>query len=759
MVYCFIISLFLSHANLFCNSHDDYTFSKPSSKKITKPTPKMISEETNNYLYAYGAYLYYLPNTDGLGYAITGVNQTTTNTMLGINKGDYLFPDQHPGSGFKVGLGGQLGYDKMIVETNFSNWQSHNLTKNQGSGDCSSALFNGTYYADNNNIALWNNQINTTQSPDQNPLPLTYSYTDWTQKFFLFNFVIKADKLIGSSFIIRPQIGALYAYTKELYDINYVFDQTAPFAIVNGLYNAKIFSSQKAHSIGPKVGLTSLFYPLDNWALFGQFFCTPALNRFKMQTEECATYNQQTAPNTILDDVLIFNVEHKNYSITPIIELGLGLEANLNLFSTPSKIIIGFDQKYFFSHNYIKPPDFNSLYTPGNYSVMGLNLSASFTPFSNKINEHEALDKTKTFLHPHYRRPKNKIGISLEGEILYPKPAVEGLAYAVNGINLFNFVLNNTDYLDPGKVYNPQFTKEFAFKGAINAHLKYAALDICAECFILPQIQVSSPTTQFKAWSDPLVSNQAQALWFQDFSSFNLQGLFGDIFFGDEILQEASSNYTLYLQKFNLFHSSNFLLKKHLSFQTKFGLTFLKQKQTYDINYNYLDILLTSMSIDVKNKQYLRAIGPSFKINSSFFLANFFAFYGDLELSAPYGRVKIQSNADVTATDNSVNPPVFLGSTNYWSIENKVLQIFPCIIGEGGIKLMIWGKEHSNALSISAGYNSQAFLSNNFMQPIVNANTGWQMGVNNDLSSGGYMNNSKGTLGLSGFIFRVGAKF
>lgn len=373
MAYCFFLSLIFFCFSLVADSSKDCTFARPTTKKHHKPSPIIITEETNNLFYVFGSYLYYEPNTDGIGYAITGVNNSINSNVLGVTKGNYLFPNQHASSGYKAGIGSQLGYDKLVIEASFSNWMHHNHTDNQGDGPCGSALYNGTYYKDMNNIALWNNQINTIDSsPEQTPLALTYSYVDWSQRLSLFNFCIKSDKLIGQSFMIRPQIGALYVLTKENYNIDYVFNQTD--AVIDDMVKSKICSSQKAHSIGPKIGITSLFYPIHNISLFGQFFCTSALNYFKMKTKENAVFNLALAPDPKQDDIAIFNVCHSNYSMTPIIELGLGLEIDTNLFHTPSKFIIGFDQKYFFGHNYIKPPDFNSLYTPGNVSIQGLNL-------------------------------------------------------------------------------------------------------------------------------------------------------------------------------------------------------------------------------------------------------------------------------------------------------------------------------------------------------------------------------------------------
>jgi hypothetical protein len=766
MLYFVFALLLIFVTPLNCDS-SNHTFGKPPSEKKTKPTPKIITETTHNYFGAFGGYLYYIPNTDGLGYAITGVDNSSVNNLTPLNRGLYQFPDQNASSGFNVGIEAQLGYDKMRFQADFSNWQNHNLTKHKGEGDCSSSLFNGIYYSDTNNVALWNSQINTTLNTIQSPLPLTYSYVDWAQRLSLFNLCIKADKLIGESFIIRPQIGALYAFSKENYTIKYYFDITN--AVPDDMAKAKICSSQVSHSIGPKVGFSSLYYPLQQFALFGEFFCTPAANRFVMHTMECADIipNLQQLNNTV--DVKVFHTKHKNLSITPILELSLGLEADLHLLNMESKLIVAFDQKYLFSRNYIKPPDYNALYTPTCLSLQGLRVSASVLPFSADNDDPSIQDKNKSFLHPKFRRPTNKVGLSLKGEFVYPKARVEGLAYAVSGINFIqNTAAITNDCLNEGQVFSPFFKREFAYKAEINAQIKYADLDFGAELFIMPQISAQGPLVTFESSPTGVgVNQQAQPLWFQDFSSTHTQELFSILTPATaNFLTDASSTYLLDFKKINGYFSNTFLLKDFLTVQLQYGLVYLGQDQSYDINYTYTIPMAafsntTMISIAVHNEQTLKGLGPAFKCKSTFSPLKFFAFYGSLELGAPYSSLKVESDAFITSPQ---------ASTSYWNFKNDLGEasqaicgscstrhkhIVPYIIGEGGVEFMIWGKEGINLLHFDVGYNIQAFLSNNFMQPITNAEADY----NPNLTNGGYMNNSKGTIGLSGVVFRLGVKF
>ena len=295
-------------------------------------------------------FLYWKVREDGLEYAVKGLGDTSSPVT---NKGRLYEPDFKGEPGFRVGLGLNMVHDGWDLLLQYTWMQTH--VKDHVSGDPSNDIIQPVW------VHAPNSFLNggLTRASSNWDLRMNVLDLEWGRNFYISRFLT-----------LRPFFGFKAFWSKQDDHIRYdgFVDQGQTQVGAN-----RIFLKQDAWGFGARMGLDTAWYFVRNWSAYADMALTAAWAKYDVDRRDRGIDTTSGA------ETVLVNVQYDRYTMTPIMELGVGLrwEMWFNQDSYHALIQAGWEEQIWW--------DFTRLYhifSPnavlGNLQFQGLSLKFQF---------------------------------------------------------------------------------------------------------------------------------------------------------------------------------------------------------------------------------------------------------------------------------------------------------------------------------------------------------------------------------------------
>jgi hypothetical protein len=126
---------------------------------------------------------------------------------------------------------------------------------------------------------------------------------------------------------LRPHFGLKTAWINQKFNTNYQIDGTLyvnprvtyPVASIANVSEVENEQSLTSWGLGIRAGLDPVFHISRCWGIYGNLALSALYQYYSAQSEQYYTLNTG-------DEYSLTNVSKSNHTVTPVLELGLGLE-------------------------------------------------------------------------------------------------------------------------------------------------------------------------------------------------------------------------------------------------------------------------------------------------------------------------------------------------------------------------------------------------------------------------------------------------
>lgn len=310
---------------------------KDSGKKHAVPPGEYGMGEDSPNIFVSVDYTLWTAREAGLAVAASNFYATAQAPALG----SVFYPDWKLRSGFKVGLGANVGHDGWDVQAQYT-WfynknnklKAHSMTAGQA-------------------ISVWR------VDPSSNQVALNAVSSSWNNWFNRIDVELARSFYAGHYLAYRPWIGLLGAWDEQWFEFDYTDTNSTVYYYRN---------SQKFWGIGPYAGTDASFFFTNEWALFLTSGASLPWSKYDAKTKQNTNSTGTTSK---------FYTQNTFWNVSPMFELALGLRWD-TWWSDNSwhfRLQAGWEQQVWFSHNnmFAVGTDGDG---SGNYSMQGLTIKA-----------------------------------------------------------------------------------------------------------------------------------------------------------------------------------------------------------------------------------------------------------------------------------------------------------------------------------------------------------------------------------------------
>lgn len=302
--------LAVSMAGLFAdqpNSGQGKNGQKPQmqQREITPQAEPVVKRWADPFITA--EFIWWRASQAGLGYAFSGVAPAAAGAapVVEASTGRVKTPKFKYEPGFKVGFGVKSCHDGWDIYARYTWLQEHNVSSKLNFTDADSLVQSNFTFPEGNN-------------GDVTVFP-TEAQANWRFNFNVLDLELGRNFYVSRYVTLRPFTGLKFAWFRNRLNLeNEAITATAP-AIAGIAAGGNIYSDMKQHmfGVGIRAGINSVWYMAKHWGIYGDFAATALWSDYKIKRVDTT--------QTALANVDSFNVKYKEKTITPVIELGLGL--------------------------------------------------------------------------------------------------------------------------------------------------------------------------------------------------------------------------------------------------------------------------------------------------------------------------------------------------------------------------------------------------------------------------------------------------
>lgn len=239
-------------------------------------------------------YIYWTARENGLGYATSSPVGTVANPRPS-GKGRLYAPHWQGKSGFKVGAGLNMLYDRWDVYLNYT-WLRNNGNKSHAHASSGQELYN--------RFSLGAADLVFTD--------LSSASAKWNLHFNVLDLSLGRNYYVSKHLTLRPHFGLKGTWQKQVYDLKYNRDVAAT--------NFTADIKQHMWGIGIRGGFNTTWYVCSGFSLIGDLDISGVWSRFNTKREDLSF--SATTP----DGLLLLNEKYVLHTLKPVIEWDLGIK-------------------------------------------------------------------------------------------------------------------------------------------------------------------------------------------------------------------------------------------------------------------------------------------------------------------------------------------------------------------------------------------------------------------------------------------------
>ncbi|MCB1107816.1 MAG: MOMP family protein [Chlamydiia bacterium] len=339
----------------FASAHEGHG----AAKSFPRPPEREISVEAQPWVqncvaepYLVADFIYWKVRQDGLQYAVKGIEDTGNPVTT---KGKIYEPDFGGEPGFRVGLGLNLAHDGWDLLLKYT-WLYASADDRISGG-----------LTDDTIRPFWTHSLvgflngGVTRATSEWDLRMNVLDLEWGRNYYISRFLT-----------LRPFFGFKGFWSKEDFNVRYrglVLSQAGDNVVGSTL----VHLNQDTWGFGIRFGTNTAWYFARNWSAYADLALTAAWSRYDLDRRDRGV-NHSTNGETLL-----MSIGYDRYTMTPIMELGVGLrwEMWFNDDSYHALIQAGWEEQIWWDFN-----RFFHIFQPnamlGNLQFQGLTLKFRF---------------------------------------------------------------------------------------------------------------------------------------------------------------------------------------------------------------------------------------------------------------------------------------------------------------------------------------------------------------------------------------------
>jgi len=328
----------------------------PHALPSTSVNPSAGPRVSNGYnLFLTADFIYWYAVQGNMDYALSGVGGNAPgdpSLLANPPKGKSFGVDHKMKPGFKAGLGWTGCKDGWDLYANYTWFQANDLK--------------GSTTADNpsSTVSVW-----LAPSRISGWFLISEGSAKWDFHFNAVDLELGRNFFVSRRLALRPHVGLKGSWQEQHYDIDYVFTTISSGPNPNNVTFIK--QTVDFWGVGIRTGLNGSWYFNRNWSFYGDLGLSGLWSRFK--TKRVDTAVDTTTGSTFKP----YNIENIHHQITPVLELGFGLQEEVWWHRGRYHVAIraGWEEQVWFNMN-----QFDDLQdTPhGNLDLQGLTVRARF---------------------------------------------------------------------------------------------------------------------------------------------------------------------------------------------------------------------------------------------------------------------------------------------------------------------------------------------------------------------------------------------
>ncbi len=333
---------------------------------ITPPVAPRVSNGADFFMSA--DFIYWYAQQDGLAYAFAGeIGNNTTNPNPAHSQVKQADRKWEPG--FKLGAGLEFEHDGWDL---FAEWTWLNpITNNESSA--SAKLDNDNY------VVLPYTQSGISGVGVASALTgLDKAEASWTLHYNVIDLELGRNFFLSRYMTLRPHIGLKTAWINQKFNQEFSADDvtfTSPAGDAGEFEfsgEAKKNQSQESWGLGIRMGIDPVFHLSRNWGIYGNLALS-AMYQYYSTSEKVSAYGVGSTGTLV--DFEVRNTKKSNHTITPVLELGLGLEYMTWFYDEAYMLELkaGWEEQVWFNTN-----QFQSASAQGNLTLQGFTMKAGF---------------------------------------------------------------------------------------------------------------------------------------------------------------------------------------------------------------------------------------------------------------------------------------------------------------------------------------------------------------------------------------------
>ncbi len=289
--------------------------------EVTPPAGPRVVDWSD--FYVTGEFIWWNARQDGLSYVAGG-----RNTVAGV-KGfqghkEYVSSDYQPG--FKVGFGFNFRHDGWDLYANYT-W----LNPARHGGHTPATEHTGQL------VSSWSFPVPASPAT---ALPALSAGARWMMHFNVLDSELGRNFYLSTKLSMRPFMGFKGAWINQRYRAHYVVDPSF------NLSYARMKNHQHFTGFGIRAGIGSSWKIGNMWYLYGS-------GAFSALWSQFDNHRRDRLVNTNGATFLSYNIEDDYRNLTPVVELGLGLQYIHDWRDGKKRFTfqIGWEEQIWFNHN------------------------------------------------------------------------------------------------------------------------------------------------------------------------------------------------------------------------------------------------------------------------------------------------------------------------------------------------------------------------------------------------------------------------
>ncbi|MCX6987007.1 MAG: Lpg1974 family pore-forming outer membrane protein [Chlamydiae bacterium] len=340
---------------------------------ITPPVAPNVTHGADIFVSA--DFIYWYAQQDGLSYAFAGeFGNNTTNKKPSDSHVKQVDRKWEPG--FKLGAGLEFEHDGWDL---FAQWTWLNpITDNKSSA--SENLDNENYF-----VLPYDSKGIRNKAVGIAGISLITEEASWTLHYNVIDLELGRNFFLSRYMTLRPHIGLKTAWINQKFNQEFLSDDlaftsagqfpslsdNAPFTFSG---TGKKNQSLESWGLGIRMGIDPVFHLSRNWGIYGNLALS-ALYQYYKTSEKVSAYGIGTGINDLLQpiDFKLRNTKKSNHTLTPVLELGLGLEYMAWFYNESYMLEIkaGWEEQVWFNTN-----QFQDVSDQGNLTLQGFTFKA-----------------------------------------------------------------------------------------------------------------------------------------------------------------------------------------------------------------------------------------------------------------------------------------------------------------------------------------------------------------------------------------------